>query len=263
VLRSKQIDAARDEIERVTELVNSGALPRMRLQEAEDKLADAQDDAILAQTLYGDLPADHLSEQMAADMVAAAQRRVERESARLAQMQKMVDDGIATVPALGPYQDELNVRRMNLSLARTRARLIGELASILRYEKSMEALQSVTRVEPYTDYTFKSMAHFDGSSSFNEAKDLVILQIAFEKKFAHPLPVSADGQTAVHEALGFNHRGRVDVAVNPYDQEGIWLRHYLEARGIPYYAFSRAIPGKATGAHIHIGPGSTRLHNAD
>jgi hypothetical protein len=65
----------------------------------------------------------------------------------------------------------------------------------------------------------------------------------------------------VHRALGFDHRGRVDVAVVPSAPEGIWLRQYLQLKKIPYYAFSHAIPGKATAAHIHIGPGSTRLAN--
>ena len=37
------------------------------------------------------------------------------------------------------------------------------------------------------------------------------------------------------------------------------MRRYLKSRQIPYYAFTHAIPGKATAAHIHIGPGSTRL----
>jgi hypothetical protein len=43
----------------------------------------------------------------------------------------------------------------------------------------------------------------------------------------------------------------------------VWLRAYLAAKEIPYYAFRAAVPGKATGAHIHIGPGSTRLRAAD
>ena len=73
------------------------------------------------------------------------------------------------------------------------------------------------------------------------------------------MPISANGETSVHRALGFDHRGRVDVAVMPDQPEGIWLRHYLEAHNIPFYAFRSAIAGKATGAHIHIGPGSTRL----
>jgi len=82
---------------------------------------------------------------------------------------------------------------------------------------------------------------------------------AFEHRFLKPLPVSAMGETAVHRALGFDHRGRVDVALIPDQPEGVWLRQYLEARRIPYFAFWQASPGKATGAHIHIGPESTRL----
>jgi hypothetical protein len=89
------------------------------------------------------------------------------------------------------------------------------------------------------------------------------LAVAFKKKFDHPLPISAEGETDLHRAMGFDHTGRVDVAVNPRDPEGVWLRRYLKSRQIPYYAFTRAIRGKATAAHIHIGTGSTRLHNAD
>jgi hypothetical protein len=42
----------------------------------------------------------------------------------------------------------------------------------------------------------------------------------------------------------------------------VWLRHYLEASAIPYYAFRSSVPGKATGAHIHIGPPSGHLQAA-
>jgi hypothetical protein len=85
---------------------------------------------------------------------------------------------------------------------------------------------------------------------------------AFEHQFHTALPVSADGETAVHAALGFDHRNRVDVALLPDAPEGVWLRHYLEASAIPYYAFRSSVPGKATGAHIHIGPPSGRLQAA-
>ena len=67
------------------------------------------------------------------------------------------------------------------------------------------------------------------------------------------------GETAVHRSLGFDHRGRVDVAISPDQPEGVWLRHYLTDNHIPYFAFRQAVPGKATGAHIHMGPMSTRL----
>ena len=86
------------------------------------------------------------------------------------------------------------------------------------------------------------------------------MESAFEREFGKPLPVSAMGETAVHRALGFDHRGRVDVAVYPDTPEGIWLRNYLTTNHIPYFAFRHAVPGKATGAHIHLGPMSTHLN---
>ena len=42
-----------------------------------------------------------------------------------------------------------------------------------------------------------------------------------------------------------------------------WLLAYLQKHDIPYYAFRTALPGRATGPHIHLGPGSTRLRAAD
>jgi len=106
------------------------------------------------------------------------------------------------------------------------------------------------------------MERFDGDGAFSPT-DLKKVLTAFQNKFHHPMPISANGETSVHRALGFDHRGRVDVALNPDETEGAWLRAYLASQDIPYYAFRAALPGKATGPHIHIGPGSTRLRAAD
>lgn len=263
VLQSPQIIAAKLEIERVAALVEAGAIPRSRMEEAQEKLADAQDDLILAHSLYGELPVKDLSDEMAAEMVAAAQRRVERQIRKVEATRKLVNDGVIAGAALQPLDDELSSRRMNLSLAHSRSKLIGELVSMNRFEQSMKGVQQAVHLEPFTDYTVGGMAHYAGGGGFLVGKELKIMELAFEKRFEFPLPISADGQTATHNALGFDHRGRVDVAVNPSDPAGVWIRRYLEQKGIPYYAFYRAIPGKATGAHIHIGPGSNRLHNAD
>ena len=51
----------------------------------------------------------------------------------------------------------------------------------------------------------------------------------------------------------------VRLALHPDDPEGAWLIAYLRQAGIPYFAFRGYVPGKATGAHIHIGPPSNRL----
>ena len=87
---------------------------------------------------------------------------------------------------------------------------------------------------------------------------LTKVEMAFAGQFGKPLPVSAMGDTAVHRSMGFDHRGRVDVAVNPDQPEGVWLREYLVENKITFFAFRQAVPGKATGAHIHLGPMSAR-----
>ena len=259
---NKRIELAQQELQKVTELVEAGALPRARLEQAQQDLADAQDDAILERTLYGELPIQDLTDKLMDEMVAAAQRRVERQQARLEEAQRLVANGIAPQSSLTPFEEDLAIRRMNLNLAHSRAHLMGELASISKFEQSIKEIQNATQIE-YRDTFSPGMEHYEGSGNFDEARDLKPLASAFERKFDRPLPISAEGATSLHRAMGFDHRGRVDVALVPTDTEGTWLRRYLRSRRIPYYAFTRSVRGKATAAHIHIGPGSTRLHNAD
>jgi hypothetical protein len=80
----------------------------------------------------------------------------------------------------------------------------------------------------------------------------------FVSKFGRTLPVSAFGQTSLHSHLGFDHRNAVDVALNPDSAEGRALLGKLRGFGIPFIAFRQAIPGIATGAHIHIGKPSPK-----
>jgi hypothetical protein len=81
----------------------------------------------------------------------------------------------------------------------------------------------------------------------------------FRSRFGRPMPVSAFGQSAVHNRLGYDHSNAVDVPVHPDSAEGQALLAYLRQKGIPYLAFRGAIPGVATGAHIHIGRPSNRF----
>ena len=81
----------------------------------------------------------------------------------------------------------------------------------------------------------------------------------FVSKFGRELPISAFGQSATHNRLGFDHRNSVDVALHPDSAEGKTLIDYLRTNGIPFLAFRSAIPGVATGAHIHIGYPSHRM----
>jgi hypothetical protein len=80
----------------------------------------------------------------------------------------------------------------------------------------------------------------------------------FRETFHRSLPISALGQTATHDRLRFDHRNAMDVALHPDSPEGQSLLNYLRQAGIPFIAFRSAVPGAATGAHIHIGKPSPR-----
>ena len=80
----------------------------------------------------------------------------------------------------------------------------------------------------------------------------------FVSKFGRTLPVSAFGQTSLHRRLGFDHRNGVDVALSPDSQDGRALLTKLRGFGVPFIAFRRAVPGVATGPHIHVGNPSPR-----
>jgi hypothetical protein len=85
------------------------------------------------------------------------------------------------------------------------------------------------------------------------------VKIFFAAHFGRSLPVSAFGQTALHDRLGYDHRSAVDVPLHPSSPQGQALIAFLRATRIPFLAFHRAVPGSATGAHIHIGYPSRRL----
>jgi hypothetical protein len=89
--------------------------------------------------------------------------------------------------------------------------------------------------------------------------DAAKVQGFFALKFNHALPISAFGQTAVHDHMGFDHHNAIDVAVSPESAEGQTLMAYLRSAGIPFIAFRYAVAGSATGAHIHIGYPSHRI----
>ena len=81
----------------------------------------------------------------------------------------------------------------------------------------------------------------------------------FRRTFNRPLPVSAYGQTAVHDKLGFDHRNAVDLAIHPDTAEGRAVMDWLRRAGLSFIAFRGAVSGAATGAHIHVGEPSQRL----
>jgi len=102
-----------------------------------------------------------------------------------------------------------------------------------------------------------TLLRFNGGSGWSLA-DAPKVEKFFLQTFGRGLPVTAFGQTATHDRLRFDHRNAIDVALHPESNEGRSLLAYLRQAGIPFIAFRGAIPGAATGAHIHIGHPSVR-----
>ncbi len=240
---------ARAEVERIRVLVDAGAAARAQLEVAEKALADAEDAALLRRTLYG----EDLTEDQIEPMIAAAGRRLERRKQELERARTLVSEGVSAETAIETATEDVARVRQEYELALSRAKLVRALAEMVRREQQVEEeLERSPMVPP------DAAERYDGDGLFLSSHFRRI-EAAFQIRFSRPLPVSAYGETAVHRSLGFDHRDRVDVAIHPDTPEGVWLRHFLTENHIPYCAFRQAVPGKATAAHIHIGPMSTRL----
>jgi len=237
-----EVRQAEAELERVRGLVDAGAVARKALGDAEMGLAEARDNAILRETLYGQVGVENLTEEESQRMTEAAWRQLERQRERVEQTRKMVDEGVLARTALTPYLEEMDRRRRIHDEAASRGRLFQELAAIVKAELELEV-----KMEEAPQLVNPQLAErFDGDGVFlNSHFRMVVL--AYEREFGKGMPISARGETALHRAMGYDHRGRVDVALYPDSREGAWLRRHLESQRIPYYAFRGFVPGRACG----------------
>ena len=251
------VRAARLHLERTRALVESGALPRTALDEAQLALAEAGDEAAVESLLLGKPAIQALDEQDIRRMTEAATRLVERQRAELAKARRLVEEGAAPAGYLEPFQEELNRRQQAAALASKLEALFREWAEMVEWE-----LRLAEALENRPEAVSAIAERFDGSGAFLESQ-LDLIRLTYQRRFAAELPVSARGDTALHRSLGFDHRGRVDVALHPDSREGRWLLDLLRHLRVPYFAFRGAATGRSTGAHIHIGPPSARLHAVD
>ena len=213
---NKRIDLAQKELDRTKELVEIGALARVKLVEAEQKLADAQDDAVLGRTLYSNVDVKNWSDQVAEEGVAAAERRVQREQDRIEQARKFVDQGFIALTAIDPLQQELTTRQIRLNLARSLAQQMKTQASLAKLEESIAASQEAARNGSHDlDLVTDGMEHFEGNGQFAEGRDLKPIAIGLRSGVRpSSFPSAPTARPTCIARWGFDHRGRVDVAVN-------------------------------------------------
>src|SRR5882724_7349622 len=132
---SPEIANAKARIEKLRTLVEAGAAPKLQLDRAEAALADAEDAAYLRKTVYG----GELNESQTEEMMAAADRRMDRRKNAVAEMQKLIEAGVTSQNAMGPVQEDLDAAHKEFDLAETRAAFVRQIAEEARAEQAAEA----------------------------------------------------------------------------------------------------------------------------
>lgn len=179
---------------------------------------------------------------------------------KLAKQKELLEQGIISKRDFEAGQAK--IAELQASLAQSKKQLL-EADDILTESSAFDQLDYIAVVPKGKVFIPGVVAtpayiRFNGSAKWT-LTDAAKVSNFFVSHFRKQLPVSAYGQTATHDRLGFDHRNSVDVAVHPDSAEGQALIAYLQSAGIPFMAFRHAISGSATGAHIHIGYPSHRI----
>jgi len=139
----------------------------------------------------------------------------------------------------------------------TRQRM-GEADALMGETLAAIEVAKMPRTAPGEIASTSTMIRYQGMVEL-AAGSVASIETFFAGQFGRALPVSALGQTPVHDRMGLDHRHALDVAVHPDSEEGKGLMAYLRRERIPFLAFKGPVPGASTGAHIHIGQVSPRL----
>jgi hypothetical protein len=186
------------------------------------------------------------------------ERNVAREEDQLKKLIPLFAEGLiskkeleAGERALGEAKEK--VTAINQEMANADSRIADTLLEA-------EAEKTLAKVKPIPRgglVSTAAMIRFNGGASWM-LSDAWKVQRFFLEAFKKPLPVAVFGQGAIHDRWRLDHHNSIDVSLHPDGPEGQALLNFLRMNGIPFLAFRQAIPGTATGPHIHIGRPSHR-----
>jgi len=168
---------------------------------------------------------------------------------------ELVDRGIVARNDLETSERAVDTARARLDQTWNEAVVA---ASLITKALAYEELASARPLAPGGEQATASLVRYQGRRPYALGFTRSLDEF-FRRTFNRPLPVSAYGQTAVHDRLGFDHRNAVDLAIHPDTAEGRAVMDWLRRAGLSFIAFRGAVSGAATGAHIHVGEPSQRL----
>jgi len=189
------------------------------------------------------------------EVIALLEPEVKREALVIEKKRALVEVGAVAKQDLEKSEAALALIHAKLDAERKKIADTDTLITEVRAEEQLAKMPPV----PVGGYRMTSaLIRYNGPFRWL-LSDSARVQTYFVSSFGRQLPISAYGQTAVHDRMGFDHSNSMDVALHPDSAEGRMLMNYLRGAGIPFIAFRQAVPGSATGAHIHIGNPSRRI----
>ncbi len=193
------------------------------------------------------------------ELLALYEKDVTRTGDRLKQVRDLYAQGLLARRDVEEAEQAVATARAKSDATRQQiANADTQVAETLVEAQVMEQIAKAPPPPPGKVVTTPSYIRYSGAGLWSLAGAWKV-QGFFLQKFGRQLPVSAYGQTQTHDRLGYDHRNSMDVPVRPASAEGQALMAFLRANAIPFTAFSIAIPGAATGPHIHVGMPSHRI----
>lgn len=193
------------------------------------------------------------------ELIRLEEAKVSAEAARLEQLRQLYAEGLYARNALEASEAALAASRASLEALRLKAAdAERQLAEAKTLAGAPALVRPAVRTTAVKFNTAGAMIRYTGKTAWS-VSDLAGVRAFYASAFGRALPVSAFGQSATHDRFGYDHRHAVDVALHPDSAEGRALIGYLQTHGIAFTAFRAAVPGVATGPHIHIGRPSGRV----
>ena len=188
---------------------------------------------------------------------------LKRAEAQLAKVKELLAQGLVTRSEFETAED--SAMRTREKVAEARAQFKSADMAVAEALVEAEVEESTRKVRPTERRTVNTLVQtrayirYGGGARAWSLSEAAGIKQFFARRFGRALPIGAFGQSPLHNRWGYDHRNAMDVGVNPGSNEGQALMGYLRANGIPFIAFHFAVPGKATGPHIHIGLPSHRI----
>jgi hypothetical protein len=185
-------------------------------------------------------------------------KNIKKEEDKLEVSRKLFADGLLPKNKVEENERAVAIEKDKLAeIQRQMANADTQVAEMLLEAKAFDKMAKSLRMARGSLVRTSAMIRYQGMGGW-QLNDSWKVQKFFSETFSKPLPIAVFGQGPIHDRWRLDHRNSMDISLHPDGVEGRALMSFLQKNGIPFLAFREAIPGTATGPHIHIGRPSHR-----